>query len=607
MRRLLHIVALALAALFAASPAMAQLVQGKRVALVIGNSDYRHTARLENPANDAADMAAALARLGFTVIEGRDLVKSAMERKLLDFANALQGAQAGFFFYAGHGLQVAGQNYLVPVDTEMETATATDFELVRLDLVHRTMERATSTNILIVDACRDNPLARNLARALGTRSSQVGHGLAAAESGEGTLIGFSTQPGNVALDGAGRNSPYAAALLKHIAVPGDDLSTILINVRNDVMQATARRQVPWEHSALTAKFYFTPPVPAAPNAEHMELTFWLSVKDSKDPAVIRTYLDRYPAGTFAPIARAQVEALARQEPKRQEAARSPASPAQQPKTGAVQRLAAPKPVQAGGLFSEADAKRVQAIAERNQLPQPDYRFEIPGAEMPDALRRFVGVWADEKGGPEGRDRKHMLLVTRVDKDGRADGYLMTGPPAPASQTPSPPNFFRIAGAISGDTLNFTNQRATESFKLTLTSDGRLSCFWSHASGLTSFATFEPVWTLVAARQATAKDNAAAAGFDGVWRIEFFPNEYCSKTDVDVVDWIVNQGAVLAKVRKGIARGTVSPSGDVEAHWPNAVADDVTNVMVAKLQGSQGEGTYQIQGRRCGGTVRWTRK
>jgi uncharacterized caspase-like protein len=103
--------------------------------------------------------------------------------------------------------------------------------MVRLDLVHRTMERESNTNILIMDACRDNPLARNLARALGTRSTQIGRGLAAVESGEGTLISFSTQPGNVALDGTGRNSPYAAALLKHIAIPGDDLPTILINVR----------------------------------------------------------------------------------------------------------------------------------------------------------------------------------------------------------------------------------------------------------------------------------------------------------------------------------------------------------------------------------------
>lgn len=276
---------------------------------MIGNSEYKHTARLENPKNDAADVAKQLKELAFHVIERRDLDKGAMERAVRDFAETLGGAQVGLFFYAGHGMQVGGQNYLVPIDAKLTTASAVDFEMVRLDLVHRTMEREAPTNILIMDACRDNPLARNLARAPGTRSTQVGRGLAPIESGEGTLISFSTQPGNVALDGTGRNSPYASALLKHMGNPGDDLPTILINVRNDVMQATGRRQVPWEHSALTAKFYFIPP---KTNAQQVELEFWSSVKDSTTPSVLGTYLERYPDGEFAPIARALVEHYERQ-------------------------------------------------------------------------------------------------------------------------------------------------------------------------------------------------------------------------------------------------------------------------------------------------------
>jgi uncharacterized caspase-like protein len=200
---------------------------GKRVALIIGNSAYRHTPALVNPGNDAADLSAALRALGFDVTEGRDLDKAAMDRTIRDFAAALGGAKAALFFYAGHGLQVGGQNYLVPVDAQLTTAAALDFEMVRLDLVQRTMERETTTNVLILDACRDNPLVRNLARALGTRSTQIGRGLAASESGEGTLISFSTQPGNVALDGTGRNSPFAQSLLKHVSKSGEDLSSIV--------------------------------------------------------------------------------------------------------------------------------------------------------------------------------------------------------------------------------------------------------------------------------------------------------------------------------------------------------------------------------------------
>ena len=259
-----HLGRIVLALIVAAGMAAPGHAAEKRVALVIGNSGYHHTAKLPNPRNDAADIAAALRTKGFEVIEGHDLDKSALDRSVREFARALTGAHVSLLFYAGHGLQVDGQNYLVPVDARLDDSTGLDFELVRVDLVQRTMERATRTSLLFLDACRDNPLARSLARSLGTRSAAVGKGLAQIESGEGTLISFSTQPGNVALDGGGRNSPYAAALIKQLrATTGDDLSGMLIAVRNDVMQETARRQVPWEHSALTARFYFTPPTVGA--------------------------------------------------------------------------------------------------------------------------------------------------------------------------------------------------------------------------------------------------------------------------------------------------------------------------------------------------------
>jgi hypothetical protein len=239
---------------------------GRRLALVVGNAAYQHAPLLRNPRNDASDLAVALERLGFTVIKGIDLDKSAMDRTIQQFAAALQGAEAAVFFYAGHGLQVNGVNYLVPTDAQLATAAAPDFELVRLDSVQKSMERESATNVLFLDACRNNPLARNLARGMGTRSAEIGRGLAAVESGVGTLISFSTQPGNVALDGSGRNSPFTAALLKQLASSQDDLSSLLINVRNDVMSSTQNQQVPWEHSALRAKFYFAGPQPAVSSA-----------------------------------------------------------------------------------------------------------------------------------------------------------------------------------------------------------------------------------------------------------------------------------------------------------------------------------------------------
>jgi formylglycine-generating enzyme required for sulfatase activity len=260
-------------ALLVAMLATAPIAQAeKRVALVVGNSAYQQVPRLTNPANDAADVAAALKKLGFQVIEGFDLDKAAFDRKVRDFAVALKGADAGVLFYAGHGMQVAGENYLVPIDAKAEDATALEFEMLRVAMIHRIMEQQTNTNILFLDACRDNPLARNLARGMGTRSTDVGSGLARIESGVGTLISFSTQPGNVALDGAGRNSPFAGALVKQLTSSTDDLGSMLITVRNDVMKETQRKQVPWENSALTGRFYFGKPGPAAEPAKQVSLT-----------------------------------------------------------------------------------------------------------------------------------------------------------------------------------------------------------------------------------------------------------------------------------------------------------------------------------------------
>jgi uncharacterized caspase-like protein len=253
--------------MLAASSITVAFASETRVALVIGNSAYRHASVLDNPKNDAADMATAAEKLGFKVIKGLDLDKSGMDRTIRQFAGVLKGASVGMFFYAGHGLQVGGRNYLVPIDAELKTAEALDFEMIGLDVIQRAMETATETNVLFIDACRDNPLSRNLARALGTRSGAIGRGLVAQEAGAGTLISYSTQPGNVALDSTGgRNSPYAAALAKHITTQGKDLPATLVLVRRDVMAATGKRQVPWEHSALTAEVMLAPQAPVQTSA-----------------------------------------------------------------------------------------------------------------------------------------------------------------------------------------------------------------------------------------------------------------------------------------------------------------------------------------------------
>ncbi len=287
---------------------------GKRVALIIGNGAYTNAPPLTNPRNDAEDMATALKALGFTVIVGIDLDKRAMDRKILEFESALQGADAGVFHYSGHGLQVAGANYLVPVDASLESAAALRIEAVRLDLVQETMEREAKTNILFLDACRNNPLSRNLARSLGTRSADIGQGLAATEAGLGTLIAFSTQPGNVALDGAGRNSPFSGPLAKAILTPGKDLFSILIEVRKEVLAVTGGKQVTWDHSALSAPFYFKPDAsqPATVQSPDEAAQAWIAIQSAPSEAVLEEFIRRFPGSAYAGFAKARLEELRKQ-------------------------------------------------------------------------------------------------------------------------------------------------------------------------------------------------------------------------------------------------------------------------------------------------------
>jgi hypothetical protein len=254
--------AVAVAALLSTAPAAAA---ADRVALVIGNGAYRHTSALANPGNDAADIAAALRRIGFDVVEGRDLDKRGMETKIIEFSRKLDDANLALFFYAGHGLQVSGRNYLVPVDAKVERVADLSFATIDVSQVLDQMEADKRVNLVFLDACLDNPLARSLARNLGTRSAAVGQGLTGIRATMGTMISFATQPDHVALDGSGRNSPFTTALLKHLPTPGLDVSILMRRVRADVFQATNQKQQPWDHSSLMGDLVLVPPAssPAA--------------------------------------------------------------------------------------------------------------------------------------------------------------------------------------------------------------------------------------------------------------------------------------------------------------------------------------------------------
>ena len=232
----------------------------RRVALVIGNSDYQYIPRLSNPTNDAALMASTLQSLGFSLIGGssqKDLDKPALDRAVQAFGQAAEGATVALFYYAGHGVQVKGSNYLVPITANPTKETDVDFQMVDMGLVLRQLESAgAKLNVIILDACRNNPFGGR-----GLRSTSAG--LAQMQAPEGTLIAYATQPGNVAQDGAGGNSPFTAALAETLKQPGLDIFRVFNAVGVEVKRSTGGHQQPWiASSPIDGYFYFNPSAPA---------------------------------------------------------------------------------------------------------------------------------------------------------------------------------------------------------------------------------------------------------------------------------------------------------------------------------------------------------
>ena len=235
---------------------------GRRVALVIGNGAYTRVRPLPNPSNDARAMAKSLRDIGFVVTEGTDLDRTAMQATIRDFLRDAARSQVAVVYYAGHGVQIDGRNYLVPIDIEFRAGSGMTEAMMDMDTIMAGLDDQVRTNILILDACRNNPMAPKLASVGPARDIEVGSGLAAPATlgagstlGAGTLIAFATAPGQVALDGEGANSPFSAALTRHIGTPGLEVQQMLTRVRAEVVAATKGKQVPWSNSSLLGEVY----------------------------------------------------------------------------------------------------------------------------------------------------------------------------------------------------------------------------------------------------------------------------------------------------------------------------------------------------------------
>jgi uncharacterized caspase-like protein len=290
----------------------------RRVALVIGNSSYQGTAPLPNPKNDAADMAAALQAVGFETIVATDLDKHGMDEAFRRFARLARDAEAALFFYAGHGMQFAGTNYLMPVDAKLQDEADVPYELAKVDDVIADLSRAKNIRIVILDACRDNPMAERLRMSLpASRSAAVSRGLARIERSQGLITAFATQPGQVAADGFGtRNSPFTATLLKHIATPGVEAGTLFRRVAQEVNQSTGGKQLPELSVSLLGEFYFAGPGPglapaAAPAPSNEAAQAWVVTQDTTSVTVLEEFIRRFGDSFYAALARARLEELKR--------------------------------------------------------------------------------------------------------------------------------------------------------------------------------------------------------------------------------------------------------------------------------------------------------
>jgi hypothetical protein len=225
----------------------------KRLALVIGNADYVNGNILQNPVNDALAVKEALSEVGFKVMHYINADQRTMKKAMDEFGEQLKGYNIGLFYYAGHGIQVKGNNYLIPVDAQLKVEQDVEYDCIDAGRILGKMEAAgTETNIVILDACRNNPFERQW----GGRAAGQGNGLAFMSAPSGSIIAYATSPGKTASDGAGKNGLYTSALLQFIKIPGLSIEEFFKNVRTTVEKNSNRTQTPWESTSLKGNFYF---------------------------------------------------------------------------------------------------------------------------------------------------------------------------------------------------------------------------------------------------------------------------------------------------------------------------------------------------------------
>jgi uncharacterized caspase-like protein len=278
----------------------------KRVALIIGNGAYKYTPALSNPQNDASDVADALRAIGFEVTVKTNLEKRQMDQVIAQFARDGKNADAALFYYAGHGMQFEGKNFVMPIDAELQDEVSLRYEMTSLDDIKAALDLSPGVKIMVLDACRNNPLADQFVRSINVSTRDVPRvqGYARLEKSQGMVVVYATQAEAVARDGGGRNSPFTAAFLREIREPGLEVGTMFRRIGADVYAATNGLQSPELSISMVPEYYL--------NQSETDQMIWARIRTHADVPTLKEFLDRYPHSFYAPDARALLDLLERQ-------------------------------------------------------------------------------------------------------------------------------------------------------------------------------------------------------------------------------------------------------------------------------------------------------
>lgn len=366
---------------------------GRRVALIIGNSSYDTLPQLPNPANDATDLAGKLSALGFEVVLGVDVGRDGFQSALLKFAKSIEGAETALLFYAGHGVQIDDVNYLIPVDARISAGSDIAEQTIPVDRIVGLMNEYAETSLIFLDACRNNPLT-NIIKA-SQNTGKVGVGLARLRAAGGSFIAFATAPDSVAFDGTGRNSPFTAALLKYIDQPNVDIRLMMGDVRQEVFEATGQRQMPWDSNSLIGRFYFRQEdsFRALEPVQRDETRAWQLIADSTRREDFAAFLRDYPEGAFAGVAKLKITAL-EQIDERQSAERSDFVLARATNSEEMWKNFIDK--YPGGIFAELareQLEKLRAEIAQNELSLEEIRWRsIRDSRSPGDFQSFLQAY-----------------------------------------------------------------------------------------------------------------------------------------------------------------------------------------------------------------------